>query len=94
MSFCVTRGAVAAFGFGAFDHFDAAVKTGNDVPIVEKAFFSNPISTKARLEAIFQIAYLPLKMLPTRRSSVLRSMVNSSRRPFSWTAMRVSRTPH
>ena len=49
------------------------------------------MSTKAALRPSSRLRTLPLKMLPTRRSSVVRSMVNSSRRPSSETATRVSR---
>ncbi len=40
------------------------------------------MSTKAALRPSSRLRTLPLKMLPTRRSSVVRSMLNSSRRAF------------
>ena len=48
------------------------------------------MSTNAALRPSSRLRTLPLKMLPTRRSSVVRSMLNSSSLPSSSTATRVS----
>ena len=48
------------------------------------------MSTNAALSPSSRLRTLPLKMLPTRRSSVVRSMLNSSSLPSSVTATRVS----
>jgi hypothetical protein len=50
-------GAVAPLGFAAFDHFDAAVKTGRDnVPIVQEGVFLKANIDKGGLEAVFEVA--------------------------------------
>ena len=82
------RAAALAF---ALDDFHAGVElVRHDVPVMQEGVFLEADVHERGLQAVFEVADLPLKMLPTRRSSVVRSMLNSSSLPSSVTATRVS----
>jgi len=61
-----------------FDDLNAAIEIAWDnVPVMKKSILLESDIDKSRLKPVFRLRTLPLKMLPTRRSSVVRSMLNS-----------------